>query len=118
MLALVSIASTVGHALHLLPQRLLIGAVRGYQLLFSAWLGSNCRYAPSCSAYAMQSLQRHGAAAGSYLTLRRIARCHPWCAGGDDPVPEHLPRLFARGRVSPCPPCGVAGSNSTDRTVS
>lgn len=68
-------------------QRLLIGLVKGYRLLLSPWLGSACRFEPTCSAYSLQALQRHGAAAGSYLTLRRLARCHPWCQGGHDPVP-------------------------------
>jgi len=70
-----------------LPQTLLIGLVKGYRLLLSPWLGSACRFEPTCSAYSLQALQQHGAAAGSYLTLRRLARCHPWCEGGHDPVP-------------------------------
>lgn len=74
-------------AVKALPQRLLLALVKGYRLFFSAWLGSSCRFAPSCSAYALQALEQHGAGVGSYLTLRRLARCHPWCAGGDDPVP-------------------------------
>jgi putative membrane protein insertion efficiency factor len=77
-----------------LAQRALIGLVKGYRLLLSPWLGSACRFTPSCSVYSLEALQRHGAAAGSYMTLARIARCHPWCAGGLDPVPEHKPRLF------------------------
>ena len=77
-----------------LPQRALIGLVRLYQLLFSAWLGSSCRFEPTCSAYALEALQRHGAAAGTYLSAARILRCHPWCAGGCDPVPDVPPRLF------------------------
>ena len=80
-------------------QRLLMGIVRGYRLLLSPWLGSACRFEPTCSVYALQALERHGAAAGSSLTLWRLARCHPWCAGGHDAVPEELPRslrLFSR----------------------
>lgn len=73
---------------------ILIGFVRAYRLLLSPWLGSACRFDPSCSAYALQALDRHGAAAGSYLTLARLVRCHPWCDGGCDPVPEVAPRLF------------------------
>jgi putative membrane protein insertion efficiency factor len=68
-------------------QRLLIGLVQGYRLLLSPWLGSACRFTPTCSAYALQALEQHGAGQGSYLVLRRLARCHPWCAGGHDPVP-------------------------------
>ena len=71
-----------------LPQRLLKGLVHGYRLLFKAWLGSACRFEPSCSAYALQALDRHGAAKGSLLTAARLLRCHPYCAGGCDPVPE------------------------------
>lgn len=74
---------------------LLIGIVRGYRLLLSPWLGSACRFEPTCSAYALQALQSHGAMIGGCLTLRRLARCHPWCPGGHDPVPAQRPRLFA-----------------------
>jgi putative membrane protein insertion efficiency factor len=77
-----------------LPRRLLIALVRGYRLLLSPWLGSSCRFEPTCSAYSLQALERHGALLGSGLTLARIARCHPWCAGGHDPVPEVAPKLF------------------------
>ena len=73
---------------------LLMALVRGYRLLLSPWLGSSCRFEPSCSRYALEALERHGAAAGSYLTLRRLARCQPWCEGGCDPVPDQAPRLF------------------------
>ena len=71
----------------------LIALVKGYRLLLSPWLGSSCRFTPTCSAYSLQALQSHGAAIGTYLTLRRLARCHPWCAGGHDPVPEVAPRI-------------------------
>ena len=72
--------------------------VRGYRLLLSPWLGSACRFTPTCSAYALEALERHGAVAGSALTLHRLARCHPWCAGGHDPVPARPPGwLFRRG---------------------
>ena len=75
---------------------LLLALVRGYRLLLSPWLGSACRFEPTCSAYALQALERHGAAMGSYLTAARLVRCHPWCAGGPDPVPVDSPRLFGR----------------------
>ena len=81
-------------------KRVLKGLVRGYQLLFSPWIGAGCRFYPSCSAYSLEALERHGAMAGSYLTARRIARCHPWCDGGADPVPTEPPRLFSRLMVS------------------
>ena len=73
-------------------QMLLIRCVRAYRLLLSPWLGSACRFEPTCSVYALEALSQHGAAQGSYLTLRRLGRCHPWCAGGPDPVP---PAKFA-----------------------
>ncbi len=75
-------------------KRLLRALVRGYQLFFSHWLNAGCRYQPSCSNYALQALDRHGAAAGSYLAARRLLRCHPFCLGGHDPVPDVRPRLF------------------------
>jgi putative membrane protein insertion efficiency factor len=75
---------------------LLLGVVRFYRLFLSPWLGSACRFEPTCSAYAQQALLAHGAAGGSYLAVARIARCHPWCSGGLDPVPVESPRLFTR----------------------
>ena len=73
---------------------LLIG-LRAYRLLLSPWLGSSCRFEPTCSLYAIEAIGRHGAAAGALLAARRLLRCHPACAGGHDPVPERAPRLFA-----------------------
>ena len=78
------------------PQRLLILLVQGYRLLLKPWLGNACRFEPTCSAYALQALERHGALAVSTLAAGRILRCQPWCAGGCDPVPERMPRLFTR----------------------
>jgi hypothetical protein len=80
----------------MIMQRLLMGLVRGYRLVLSPWIGSACRFTPTCSAYSLEALAKHGAAAGSYLTVARIARCHPWCQGGHDPVPDARPRLFTR----------------------
>ena len=77
-------------------QALLLGVVRAYRVLLSPWLGAGCRFEPTCSVYALGALQNHGAAAGSYLVLSRLARCQPWCAGGHDPVPTEKPRLFSR----------------------
>jgi len=62
--------------------------VRAYRLIFSPWVGHNCRYQPTCSVYALEALSRHGGLRGGWLTLRRICRCHPWGASGYDPVPE------------------------------
>ena len=76
-------------------KRVLIGLVQAYRLLLSPWLGSACRFEPTCSRYALDALAAHGAAKGSYLTLRRLVRCHPGCAGGFDPVP---PGLFSQAR--------------------
>ena len=78
------------------PQQALLLAVRGYRLLLKPWLGNACRFEPSCSAYALDALQRHGAAAGSALVAGRLLRCHPWCDGGIDPVPDRFPNS-ARG---------------------
>ena len=75
---------------------LLMALVRAYRFFLSPWLGSACRFEPTCSAYSLQALEKHGAAAGTYLTVARLLRCHPWCAGGHDPVPEEAPRLFSR----------------------
>ena len=63
------------------------GVVRGYQLLVSPWLPASCRFTPTCSEYARQSLLKHGIPAGIRLALRRLARCHPFGSGGYDPVP-------------------------------
>jgi len=62
--------------------------IRLYRLIFSPWVGFNCRYQPTCSAYALEALNKHGAIKGSYLTVHRICRCHPWGGDGYDPVPE------------------------------
>ena len=62
--------------------------VRGYRLILSPWLGRSCRFQPTCSAYAMEALEKHGAIKGSILAARRVGRCHPWGGEGYDPVPE------------------------------
>src|SRR5690242_5288555 len=66
---------------------LLRGLIRGYQLLVSPVLGPSCRYLPSCSEYAAEAILRHGALAGSWFAVKRLARCHPWGGSGYDPVP-------------------------------
>ena len=70
------------------PRLLLVLVVRAYQLVVSPLLGPTCRYYPSCSAYGVQALTRHGVLWGTWLTVRRLLRCHPWAAGGVDDVPE------------------------------
>jgi hypothetical protein len=69
-------------------KRILITLIRGYQLFISPLLGSNCRFYPTCSHYAKEALEKHGAAKGGWLALKRIGRCHPWHEGGVDLVPE------------------------------
>lgn len=67
--------------------RFLVMLVRGYQVAISPLLPPSCRYSPTCSQYAIDALRRHGAVKGSWLALRRLARCHPFHPGGYDPVP-------------------------------
>ena len=66
---------------------LLIMLLRGYRYAISPIYGQVCRYHPSCSAYALEAVTQHGALRGSWLAARRVGRCHPWAAGGYDPVP-------------------------------
>jgi uncharacterized protein len=76
-------------------QQFLVRIVKTYRLFLSPWLGSACRFEPTCSLYSIQALETHGAAKGSYLTLKRLGRCHSWCEGGCDPVPTHF-SLFSK----------------------
>ncbi len=71
--------------------RLLVLAVRAYQWVLSPILPVSCRFEPTCSAYAVEALGRHGALRGGWLALRRLARCHPWGSAGYDPVPPAGP---------------------------
>ncbi|MFO0874811.1 MAG: membrane protein insertion efficiency factor YidD [Phycisphaerales bacterium] len=73
--------------------------VRAYQCTLAHLLGGQCRFHPTCSQYALEALSSHGALRGSWLALRRLARCHPWGPCGDDPV-----RRPARGPAEPTPP--------------
>lgn len=68
--------------------RLLALPVRAYRLTLSPWVGFNCRFQPTCSAYALEALEVHGGLKGGWLALRRIMRCHPWGGSGHDPVPD------------------------------
>ena len=65
----------------------LLGLIRLYQLTLSPWLGSPCRYEPTCSRYAAEAIERHGAVRGVWLAAKRLGRCHPWGGSGYDPVP-------------------------------
>jgi uncharacterized protein len=77
--------------------KLLIALIRGYQLTLSPFLGGACRFHPSCSAYAREAIERHGAWRGTLLAIRRLSKCHPFGASGFDPVPEapHVPHAAA-----------------------
>jgi putative membrane protein insertion efficiency factor len=70
-----------------LPRRCLVGLIRGYQIVLSPLLPPSCRFYPSCSQYALEAVNRHGAMKGTWLAARRLARCHPFNPGGYDPVP-------------------------------
>lgn len=80
----------------------LIGLLKAYRALISPLYGQVCRYHPSCSAYALAAVTEHGGFRGSWLAVRRLARCHPWSAGGYDPVPPRSARAAA-GTVRPEP---------------
>jgi len=96
-----------------LPSLLLIGLVRGYQLVVSPLLGQTCRFYPSCSAYAVGALREHGALRGTWLTVRRLARCHPWNPGGVDPVPPR--RSASRQTTVPQSEAHVCDSDPPSR---
>ena len=62
--------------------------IRAYRVIFSPWVGHNCRYQPTCSAYPLEALENRGAFFGVYLIIRRLLKCHPWGGQGYDPVPK------------------------------
>ncbi len=89
----------------LLVARLLRVLISAYQLTLSPLLGPACRFTPSCSAYALEAIERHGAARGSWLALRRLARCHPLGGSGFDPVPAlGAPQAHGAGLGATLPP--------------
>lgn len=78
---------------------ILSAPIKAYRLLLSPWLGSQCRFEPTCSVYALQALEQHGAWRGSLMGGRRILRCHPFCSGGHDPVPPRRNQHAASARL-------------------
>jgi uncharacterized protein len=84
------------------PAKLLVRAVRGYQTHLSPLKGApTCRFTPSCSQYALEAVEKHGALKGAWLATWRIARCQPFNKGGVDPVPEHFPKRPASEETIP-----------------
>ena len=73
-----------------LSQRVLLAAIRGYQLFFSQMYTGSCRFVPSCSAYAIEAVERHGVLRGALLSVKRLARCRPLAKHGFDPVPQQF----------------------------
>ncbi|HSH73416.1 MAG TPA: membrane protein insertion efficiency factor YidD [Methylophilaceae bacterium] len=67
--------------------RILTWLIRAYQLLLSPFFGQQCRFSPTCSQYALEAVQKHGAVRGTYFAIRRLLKCHPWHIGGHDPIP-------------------------------
>jgi putative membrane protein insertion efficiency factor len=68
-------------------RRVLIGLIKVYQWTLSPFVGFHCRFSPTCSHYTIEAINKYGVLKGTYLGVKRIARCHPWCAAGHDPVP-------------------------------
>ena len=68
----------------------LVLLIRGYQLIISPVLGSNCRFMPTCSEYVLESLKKYGLIKGSFLSIKRIGKCHPWGGHGYDPIPTKM----------------------------
>jgi uncharacterized protein len=91
-----------------LPVRALIGAIRFYRTAVSPLRPPACRYLPTCSAYAVEALEVHGAVRGGWLALRRLLRCHPFHAGGHDPVPPRVVPAEPEPLVTSRPPRSAA----------
>lgn len=77
-------------ASHSLSEKVLIAIIRFYQVIISPMIGPRCRFTPTCSSYGLEAIKMHGALKGSWLTLKRILKCHPLSAGGYDPVPPKI----------------------------
>jgi|TARA_R110001599_G_scaffold184627_2_gene378339 putative membrane protein insertion efficiency factor len=80
--------------LKIIFSKLLIGLVRFYQLAISPWLGSSCRYSPTCSQYMIDAVKEWGPLKGFWLGIKRIGRCHPWGGDGHDPVPKNPEKQY------------------------
>ena len=93
-----------------LPRLVLVGLLRVYQTVISPMTGPSCRYYPSCSSYALVAVQRHGALRGTWLAVRRLARCHPWTPGGVDDVP---PKAAPSTEAQPPTPAPSPAQRST-----
>ena len=93
-------------------RRALVGVIRLYQVGISAWTPAACRFTPTCSAYAIEALNRHGAARGSWLAFRRLMRCHTWGGQGYDPVPV----VWGEAREGSASLAGTQGSSRESDT--
>ncbi len=93
--------------------RVLLACLRVYRFALSPLIGNQCRFAPTCSQYAMEAIERFGPFRGGWLALRRLLRCHPWHAGGWDPVPDRA--LQARPRCCPDAGGGAGGGGAPKR---
>jgi hypothetical protein len=76
-----------------IPKRVAISLIKGYRYFLSPFFGQHCRFHPTCSAYAMEAIDRHGVSRGGIMVLRRLGRCHPLHEGGFDPVPQSAGEL-------------------------
>jgi putative membrane protein insertion efficiency factor len=98
-------------AVMLAPRNALVLLLKGYRAVISPLYGDVCRYYPSCSHYALQAVQHHGAVRGTWLSARRIIRCHPWAEGGIDDIPEAQHDHFAISRFGFAVPVGATLSH-------
>lgn len=115
------ISAPLGDFIVLLPRRAAHLLIRAYQLTFSAFLGRQCRYLPTCSDYADEAIARHGLWAGAFMATARLCRCHPWGGSGFDPVPRmpardaHWSRPWRYGEWRQRPVCeAVAREDAGD----
>ena len=101
----------------------LLAAIRFYSRAISPALPPRCRFYPTCSAYAAEAIERHGAARGAWLALRRLLKCAPWHPGGVDPVPGHPPRAgtaevsHSSSTAAPVPASAAGGTRRPDRSA-